>query len=600
MPTNFSVTLYTMAKRTGAMHVAKVSKKYVTKDGTSRESVAYLLRRTYRDGDRVKHETLANLSALPEATLEAVRVSLTGQALVVPGEDLEVTRSLPHGHVAAVYAQAKALALPALLGPASRDRDLALALVIARVCRPGSKLATTRWWADTTLGADLGVADATTDEVYAAMDWLAGRQDAIEKRLAARHLDTAANPNRLALFDLSSSWVTGKHCPLAARGYSRDGKKALPQIEYGLLTDPVGRPVAVRVVAGNTADPSAFTGIVQAVRDTFGLKEMVMVGDRGMITSARIEALRELGGMGWVTALRAPAIAALAADDGPLQMSLFDQSNLAEITHPDYPGERLLACRNPALADHRAHKRLALLAGTDAELAKITAAVTAGRLAGAGKIGIRVGKVVGRYKMAKHYTLDITDDAFTYTRDQDAITAEAAMDGIYVVRTSVGAEQMNTATVVATYKSLSRVERDFRSIKTIDLDLRPIHHWTETRVRAHVFICMLAAYLTWHLRAAWAPLTFTDENRPEPVDPVAPAKRSTAAHAKASTRTDPNGEPVRSFSALLNHLATLTRNHLQLAQSEQGQAGFDLVAVPTPTQRRAFELLDVAIPLTMK
>jgi len=582
------------------MHVAKVSKKYVTKDGTSRESVAYLLRRTYRDGDRVKHETLANLSALPEATLEAVRVSLTGQALVVPGEDLEVTRSLPHGHVAAVYAQAKALALPALLGPASRDRDLALALVIARVCRPGSKLATTRWWADTTLGADLGVADATTDQVYAAMDWLAGRQDAIEKRLAARHLDTAANPNRLALFDLSSSWVTGKHCPLAARGYSRDGKKALPQIEYGLLTDPVGRPVAVRVVAGNTADPSAFTGIVQAVRDTFGLKNMVMVGDRGMITSARIEALRELGGMGWVTALRAPAIAALAADDGPLQMSLFDQANLAEITHPDYPGERLLACRNPALADHRAHKRLALLAGTDAELAKITAAVTAGRLAGAGKIGIRVGKVVGRYKMAKHYTWTITEHAFTYTRDQDAITAEAAMDGIYVVRTSVGAEQMNTATVVATYKSLSRVERDFRSIKTIDLDLRPIHHWTETRVRAHVFICMLAAYLTWHLRAAWAPLTFTDQNRPEPVDPVAPAKRSTAAHAKASTRTDPNGEPVRSFSALLNHLATLTRNHLQLAHSEQGQAGFDLIAVPTPTQRRAFELLDAAIPLTMK
>jgi hypothetical protein len=312
MPTDFSVTLYTMAKRTGAMHVAKVSKKYVTKDGTSRESVAYLLRRTYRDGDRVKHETLANLSALPEATLEAVRVSLTGQALVVPGEDLEVTRSLPYGHVAAVYAQAKALAMPALLGPASRDRDLALALVIARVCRPGSKLATTRWWADTTLGADLGVADATTDEVYAAMDWLAGRQDAIEKRLAARHLDTADNPNRLALFDLASSWVTGKHCPLAARGYSRDGKKALPQIEYGLLTDPVGRPVAVRVVAGNTADPSAFTGIVQAVRDTFGLKEMVMVGDRGMITSARIEALRELGGFGWVTALRAPAIAALA------------------------------------------------------------------------------------------------------------------------------------------------------------------------------------------------------------------------------------------------------------------------------------------------
>ncbi len=581
------------------MHVAKVCKKYVTKDGASRESVAYLLRRTYRDGDKVKHETLANLSVLPEATLEALRISLTGQALVVPGADLEVTRSAPHGHVAAVHAQAKALGLPALLGPAGRERDLALALVIARVCRPASKLATTRWWADTTLAADLGVADATTDEVYAAMDWLAGRQDSIEKKLAARHLDTADNPNRLALFDLSSSWVTGKHCPLAARGYSRDGKKGLPQIEYGLLTDPAGRPVAVRVVAGNTADPTAFTGIVETVRDTFALENMVMVGDRGMITSARIEALRELGGLGWVTALRAPAIAALAADDGPLQMSLFDQANLAEITHPDYPGERLVACRNPALAVHRAHKRLALLAGTDTELAKITAAVTAGRLAGAGKIGVRVGKVVGRHKMAKHYTWTITDDAFTFTRNQANIDTEAALDGIYVVRTSVPAADLATDQVVATYKSLSRVERDFRSLKAIDLDLRPIHHWTETRVRAHVFICMLAAYLTWHLRKTWAPLTFTDENRPEPADPVAPAKRSTAAATKASTRTDPSGEPVRSFRGLLDHLATLTRADIRYG-TDPTLPTVPTLTTPTPTQRRAFELLGQLIPLTLK
>lgn len=580
------------------MHVAKITNRRVDKSGQPRQYVSYLLRRSYRDGAKVKHETLANLSALPASAIEAVRSALAGKTLVEAGHDLEATRSLPHGHVAAVYAQATALGLPGLLGPAGRDRDLALALVIARVVRPGSKLATTRWWADTTLAADLGVAGASTDEVYAAMDWLAGRQDAIEKRLVARHLDTADNPNRLALFDLSSSWVTGRCCPLAARGYSRDGKKGLPQIEYGLLTDPAGRPVAVRVVAGNTADPTAFTLIVSAVRDTFGLKEMVMVGDRGMITSARIDALRELGGFGWVTALRAPAIAALAADDGPLQMSLFDQANLAEITHPDYPGERLVACRNPALAQHRAHKRLALLAGTDTELAKITAAVSAGRLAGAGKIGVRVGKVVGRYKMAKHYTLHITDDAFTYTRNQQAITAEAALDGIYVVRTSVPATDMATDQVVATYKSLANVERDFRSIKAIDLDLRPIHHWTETRVRAHVFICMLAAYLTWHLRKAWAPLTFTDENRPEPADPVAPAKRSTAAATKASTRTDNTGEPVRSFHALLDHLATLTRNHLRVAS--QDDSGFDLLAVATPTQRRAFELLGQPIPLTLK
>jgi hypothetical protein len=587
-----------MAKRIGAMHVAKVSKKYVTKDGISRESVAYLLRRTYRDGVTVKHETLANLSALPQATLEAVRVSLTGQALVVPGQDLEVTGSRPHGHVAAVHAQAKALGLPGLLGPAGRERDIALALIIARVCRPVSKLATTRWWTDTTLAADLGVADASTDEVYAAMDWLQGRQDGIETKLVRTHLTSAANPDRLALFDLSSSWVTGKHCPLAARGYSRDGKKGLPQIEYGLLTDPAGRPVAVRVFPGNTADPTAFTTIVQAVKDTFKLKDMVMVGDRGMITSARVQELRDLGGFGWVTALRAPAIAALAADDGPLQMSLFDQTNLAEITHPDYPGERLIACRNPALAQERARKRLALLEATDTELAKIVAGVVAGRLAGAGKIGIRVGKVVGRYKMAKHYTLDITDDTFAFTRNQDQISAEAAMDGIYVIRTTIGPEQMNAAKVVSTYKSLARVERDFRSIKSIDLDLRPIHHWTETRVRAHVFICMLAAYLVWHLRQAWAPLTFTDENRPEAIDPVAPAQRSQDADHKAATKTTTENQPARSFTALLEHLGTLTRNHLRVDGNDD--SSFDLLAIPTPTQRRAFELLNASIPLTLK
>jgi Transposase DDE domain len=570
----------------------------VTKDGVSRESVAYLLRRTYRDGVSVKHETLANLSALPQATLEAVRVSLTGQALVVPGQDLEVTGSRPHGHVAAVHAQAKALGLPGLLGPAGRDRDIALALIIARVCRPASKLATTRWWTDTTLADDLGVADATTDEVYAAMDWLAGRQEAIETKLVRTHLTGAANPDRLALFDLSSSWVTGKHCSLAARGYSRDGKKGLPQIEYGLLTDPAGRPVAVRVFPGNTADPTAFTTIVEAVKDTFKLTDMVMVGDRGMITSARVQELRDLGGFGWVTALRAPAIAALAADDGPLQMSLFDQTSLAEITHPDYPGERLVACRNPALATERARKRLALLDATDTELAKIVAAVDAGRLAGAGKIGVRVGKVVGRYKMAKHYTLGIADDRFAFTRNEDHITAEAALDGIYIIRTTVPVEQMDPATVVATYKSLARVERDFRSIKSIDLDLRPIHHWTETRVRAHVFICMLAAYLTWHLRQAWAPLTFTDENRPEPADPVAPAQRSHAADHKAATKTTTEDLPATSFTALLGHLATLTRNHLRVAG--QDESGFDLLAIPTPTQRRAFELLGAPIPLTLK
>jgi len=473
-----------------------------------------------------------------------------------------------------------------------------LALIIARVCRPASKLATTRWWTDTTLAADLGVADATTDEVYAAMDWLVERQDSVERKLVRAHLGGPDNPDRLALFDLSSSWVTGRCCPLAARGYSRDGKKGLPQIEYGLLTDPAGRPVAVRVLPGNTADPTAFTGIVQAVKDTFKLTDMVMVGDRGMITSARVEALKELGGLGWVTALRAPAVAALAADDGPLQMTLFDQANLAEITHPSFPGERLVACRNPALATERARKRLALLEATEAELTKIVAAVQTGRLTDAGKIGIRVGKVIGRHKMAKHYILDITDTAFTFTPNTDHITTEAALDGIYVIRTTVGPEQMDPAKVVATYKTLARVERAFRSIKAIDVDLRPIHHHLETRVRAHVLICMLATYLVWHLRQAWAPLTFTDENRPDPADPVAPARRSAGADHKAATKTTTDDQPARSFTNLLDHLATLTRNHLHVAG--QDESGFDLLAIPTPTQRRAFELIDSAIPLTLK
>src|SRR5664280_2510251 len=543
-----------MPKRGSAVHVSTHRRHYVGKDGVERDYETHLLRRSYREDGKVKNETVANLSHLPAPLIEMIRASLAGEAFVPAAAVATVARTRPHGHVAAVHAQAKALGLPALLGPAGRERDIALALIIARVCRPASKLATTRWWTGTTLAADLGVADASTDEVYAAMDWLAGRQEAIETKLVRTHLNGAANPDRLALFDLSSSWVTGRCCPLAARGYSRDGKKGLPQIEYGLLTDPAGRPVAVRVFGGNTADPTAFSTIVEAVKDTFKLKDMVMVGDRGMITSARVQELRELGGFGWVTALRAPAIAALAADDGPLQMSLFDQVNLAEITHPDYPGERLIACRNPALATQRARKRLALLESTDIELSKIVAAVDAGRLAGAGKIGIRVGKVVGRYKMAKHYILDITETTFAFTRDQDQITAEAALDGIYVIRTTIGPEQMDAAKVVATYKSLARVGRDFRSIKSIDVDLRPTHHWTESRVRAHVFICMLASYLTWHLRQAWAPLTFTDENRPEPIDPVAPyAQRSQGADAKAATKTTTDGQPGRSFTALLDH-----------------------------------------------
>ncbi|HEY5224111.1 MAG TPA: IS1634 family transposase [Microbacteriaceae bacterium] len=587
-----------MTTTSTAMHVAKVKSKSTNKAGEERVYESVLLRRSYREGAKVKHATLANLSALPESAVEVLKASLAGKTLVVAGDGLEVTRSLPHGHVAAVWAQAKALGLPTMLGPAGPARDLGMALIIARVCRPGSKLATTRWWHDTTLATDLGVASAGTDEVYAAMDWLADRQESIEKKLARKHLSADANPNRLALFDLSSSWVTGEHCELAARGYSRDGKKGLPQIEYGLLTDPGGRPIAIRVVPGNTADPTAFEQIAIEMKTTFGVEDMVMVGDRGMITSARIKQLRELGGLGWVTALRSVSIAGLIAD-GSVQQSLFDQANLAEITHPDYPGERLIACRNPALADKRAHKRRELLAATETDLAVIKAAVTAGRLTDAGLIGLRVGKVLGRHNMAKHFTLTITDGQFAFTRDHGNITKEAALDGIYIIRTSVPETNMDAATVVGTYKSLANVERDFRSIKSIDLDLRPIYHWTETRVRAHVFICMLAAYLVWHLRKAWAPLTFTDENRPDPIDPVAPAKRSTAAELKASAHTTNDGDTAHSFTSLLNHLATLTRNHIHIVGHDDS-IGFELTTTPTTLQRRAFELIGYPIPNGLK
>ncbi|HWG11970.1 MAG TPA: IS1634 family transposase, partial [Streptosporangiaceae bacterium] len=517
---------------------------YVDKQGRRRDYSSAYLRRTYRDGGKVKNETVASLSALPEHVIDLIDAGLKGQQMVPASEAVTITRSLPHGHLAAVAAMAKKLGLPALLGPACPRRDLALALIISRVVRPGSKLSTLTWWGDTTLGADLGVADASTDEIYAAMDWLVSRQDDVEAGLAGRHLAPQANPSRMALFDLSSSWMEGRRCPLAGRGYSRDGKRGKLQIEYGLLTDPAGRPVAVRVFGGSTADPAAFTEIMQVVRATFGLTELVMVGDRGMITAARVDALKALEDpIGWVTALRAPAIKKLAAEDGPLQMTLFDQQDLAEITHPDYPGERLVACRNPVLAADRARTRDSLLAATEKLLAPLIARVAAGRLAGAAEIGVAVGKVIGTYKVAKHFDVAITGTSLTVQRRQDQIDAEAAFDGIYVLRTSVPASELDGPGVVTAYKNLARVERDFRHIKTDDLDLRPIWHRLEERVKAHVLICMLACYLTWHLRQAWAPLTFTDEHPPARGNPVTPAQRSPGAQAKASGQHDPAGNP---------------------------------------------------------
>jgi hypothetical protein len=594
-----------MTGSSGKVHVVRVKKTgYVDKQGRARDYSSAYLRRTYRDGGTVKNETVANISALPDHVIDLIDAGLKGQQLVPAGQAVTITRSVPHGHVAAAHAMAGELGLPALLGPAGRHRDLALALIISRVIKPGSKLSTLAWWADTTLGADLGVTEASTDDIYAAMDWLEDRQDAIEAGLARRHLGPEPNPARMALFDLSSSWLEGTHCPLAARGYSRDGKKGKLQIEYGLLTDPEGRPVAVRVFPGNTGDPAAFTQIVQVVRDKFGLARMVMVGDRGMITSARVAALNRAEDgtpppdpYGWITALRAPAIRKLMAGDGPLQLSLFDQQDLAEITSPDFPGERLVACRNPVLAADRARKREDLLAATEKLLAPLIARVRAGRLAGAAAIGVEVGKVISKYKTGKHFGLTITDDSLTVTRRQDRIDAEAALDGFYVLRTPVPAAELDAPAVITAYKNLKYVERDFRSIKSDDLDLRPVFHRLEERVKAHVLICMLACYLTWHLRRAWAPLTFTDEHPPAPGNPVAPARRSAAAQAKASHQHDPAGQPCRSFRGLLEHLATLPRNQVRFTGAT---ADVPMLTEPTSTQRQAFDLIGVPIPLTLK
>src|SRR6266487_1017716 len=468
-----------MTRRGGAVHVATTRRHYKDKVYET-----HLLRRSYREGGRVKTETLGNLSHLPAATLELV----------------------------------------ALIGPPCQQRDLVVGLVLARVCKPSSKLAATRWWADTTVGVDLGLLDASTDQVYAAMDWLLSRQQPIQATLAARHL---AGGGRV-LFDLSSSWLEGWACPLAKPGHSRDGKRGKPQIEYGIIADQKGRPVAVEVLAGNTGDPTAFIAAVTTVRERFGLREVTFVGDRGMITSARITALRKLPGASWITALRAPQIKALAEADA-IQPSLFDQTNLAQITHPDYPGERLVVCRNPALGAERARKRAALLSATEDALAKLAATVAAGRLKDPTKIALRAGRIVNKYKMAKHFDLHVERGTISWSRRTEQIQAEAAIDGIYVIRTPLPTQAMAATEVVGVYKSLAEVEADFRSWKATDLQLRPIYHWTENRVRAHLLLCLLAGYLTWHLRRALGPITFTDTHRPGPArpDPVAPATPTT-------------------------------------------------------------------------
>jgi transposase len=549
----------------------------------------YLLRESYRDGRKVKKRTIANLSSLSDEQIADFRVLLSGRRLAPVDSLFEIERSFAHGHVNAVSVAMSRLKVPALLSARPcRERDLVCAMIAARIITPHTKLATTRWWHTTTLAEDFGVADATEDELYAAMDWLLARQGRIEKKLAARHLAE----DSLVLYDLSSSYFEGQTCPLAKRGYSRDGKKGKLQVNYGLLTDGRGCPVSVSVYDGNTADPQTLMPQINRLRKDFGLAQVVMVGDRGMISQKSVDALREYEGIEWITALKSGAIRTLI-DQGQLQLGLFDESNLFEFTHPDYPGERLVACRNPELAALRAHKREDLLQATERNLEKVRTMVQSGRLRGQDKIGVRVGKVVNQYKVAKHITLDIKDQAFSFQRKTQSIAAETALDGIYVIRTSLKATRMDSADCVRHYKSLAQVERAFRTLKSVDLRIRPIHHRLETRVRAHIFLCMLAYYVEWHMREAWRELLFADTDQAAKAtrDPVAPARRSAGAQRKATTGKLEDGTPAHSFSTLMDELSTIVRNTCRTPHTGPDGYTFEVVTTANLKQRRALELI---------
>jgi hypothetical protein len=555
---------------------------------------AILLRESYRDGDKVKNRTLKNLSDWPAERIELLRAVLRGDALVPAGEGLEIVRALPHGHVLAALGTARRIGLDRVLPRAGgRRMKLALALIVARLVDPASKLATARALDETTaaysLGATLGLGAVTAKEVYATLDWLGGAQEAIERGLARRHLSEGT----LLLYDVTSTWLEGRCCELGRLGYSRDGQRDKLQIVVGLLCSADGCPVAVEVFAGNTGDPATLAEQIGKLKRRFGLTRVVLVGDRGLITSARIAEDLAPAGLDWITALRAPAIQKLAAADGPLQLSLFDERDLAEIESPDYPGERLIVCRNPALGAERTRKRGELLEATERDLAQIQQRVRRARqpLRGADKIGQAVGTVLGRRKVAKHFQIAITDHDVRFARDAASIAAEAALDGIYVLRTNVPTESLSAAETVRAYKSLAGVERAFRSFKTVDLELRPVFHWTAPRVRAHVLLCMLAYYLEWHMRQALAPMLFDDHDRPAGEalrpSPVAKAQPSPAARRKAKTKRTDQGLPIHSFRSLLCDLATLTRNTVRFGRAKT----FAVLATPTEIQRQALNHL---------
>ncbi len=572
-----------MPRRTGAVHVVTTTRKY---KGKVYET--HLLRRSYRDGATVRNETVGNLSHLPAHVIDLIRRALREETLI-PAEHFEIVRTLPHGDVDAVLTTMERLGLSRLLSThRCPQADLVIAMVAARVIAPHSKLATTRWWQTRTLAEDLGVRDASEDDLYLAMDWLVERQEQIETKLAARHLEHGG----LVLYDLTSSYFEGTTCPLAKYGHNRDGKRGKLQVNYGLVTSARGCPVAVSVFDGNVSDSTTLLPQVRRVREQFGIRDVVVVGDRGMIAHKTIEELGHLDGVRWITALKSVQIRTLL-EDGALQLGLFDERNLFELAHPDYPGERLIACRNPELATLRAGKRQDMIAATAVELERVQQRVNSGRLRSQVAIGLRVGRVVNRYKVAKHFALTITDRSFTFTIRQDRVDREAMLDGIYLIRTNVPAWQMSAADAVRNYKALSEVERAFRSLKTLDLHVRPIHHRVADRVRSHIFLCMLAYYVEWHMREAWRPLLFADEDQAAKAwrDPVAPAQRSEDAEIKAATHRLRNGKPVHSFRTLLEDLSSIARNTCRTRGSGADAPTFTVATTPTEHQRRALQLL---------
>jgi transposase len=577
-----------MPSRMGSVHVATTERHYKGKIYRT-----HLLRRSFRVGSQVRHETLGNISHLPDPLIDIIRRSLAGEQFLAAADAFHVDRSLPHGHVQAVLGSIRKLGLDSLISSQPcRERDLVLAMIAERLLYPCSKLATTRAWHTTTLAEELGVAECNEDDLYRAMRWLLARQDRIEAKLAQRHLRDGA----IVLYDVSSSYYEGRTCPLACFGHDRDGQKGRPIIVYGLLADSEGRPVAIQVYPGNTGDPTTVPDQVEKMRQRFGLSRVVLVGDRGMLTETQIGKLREHPGLGWVSALRGPAIRELV-DSGCLQPSLFDETNLAEIRSAEYPGERLVACFNPLLAQERRRKREALLAATEKELARIGREVARRKrkplLQAA--IALKVGKVVNRFKVAKHFQLRIADGVLEWERQADSMQREAALDGVYVVRTSEDSQHCSAEDAVRCYKSLAQVERAFRCLKGIDLRIRPIHHRREDLVRAHVLLCMLAYYVEWHMRQVLAPLLFADEeldsNRRRR-DPVAPPEPSASVQRKKSEHTTPDGFPVHSFDTLLEILGTRCRNTCRIHQ-DAGDATFQQFTELTPLQARAFKLLGV-------